>query len=340
MTRTNIDNSEVLDADFALQAELDAVKDNSTSTFVAGTMNNKTLLDAVTALNTKSMLFPAQAAISVAVPAAQNYVLLTGTSKPAQAIAYGATSAGAICNKLVGAIGTHSTGYNANYTNLCAVRDPATREALFSSGEPIYALLQVASTAVDGTAYADSGTSQGQLSFVTFNFQAPDPDVVPAADIASKTVEYVPMRRLGFTNLPEDFFSYPQLGLANRFGVQNTDVVDLAETSVTGTTWTTKLTATFTVAVAGRYRIGWQCTGRASSATGEQEFRVTVDGTSTGDLWTPRYPATATTYHQPMSGFTYANLTAASHTILFQFHSLNAGQTHYVSNARMEIWKV
>lgn len=142
----------------------------------------------------------------VSVPAGQNYVALTGVTKPGDVIAIGATALGAITAQLAGAIGSHSLTVTDANKNLCEVRDADTNSPIVTAdGYQIYALLQVGSAATDGNAFGDTGDDQGQLSFVHYD-ETDTLAAVDIADIAGKTIEFAYRKRVTFASLPEHAF--------------------------------------------------------------------------------------------------------------------------------------
>jgi len=141
----------------------------------------------------------------VSVPAAQNYVLLTGTGKPSDNIAYGASSIGAASAQLPGAVGSNSTVVSSNYGNLLMIRNASTNGAIYtaSSSAIIYGLLQVGSAATDGNPFGDAGDDQGQISFV---YMDPSTETFVAAeisDIQGLDIQYSYKNRVNFYNIPE-----------------------------------------------------------------------------------------------------------------------------------------
>lgn len=132
----------------------------------------------------------------VAVPASQNYVVLSAASSetPSRNVAIVSTTKGAVAAELAGAVGSHAltevTGANAlNPYNLCIVMDASTGDPIKSANRQVYALLQVDNGAVDGDPFDDSG-NQGQLSFVRPNATYDDLEACPVADIESTSIIY------------------------------------------------------------------------------------------------------------------------------------------------------
>ena len=133
----------------------------------------------------------------VTVSNGQNFEELDQAGEPPdKVIAINASTEGAICAQLAGAIGTHSldevAGPNAlSPKNLCAVFDGSSGEPIeTSTGKRIWALLQVGSAATDGNAFTTTGNDAGQLSFVISNATNDDLIACPIADIEDKVIIY------------------------------------------------------------------------------------------------------------------------------------------------------
>jgi len=162
----------------------------------------------LTAIHDKTFLYWIQKTDDVAVSASNNYVLLTGSTKPSDNIAIAASTLGAVTAQLAGAIGSHSLTAATNNGNLLSIRDAATNDAIYTSaGHLIYGLLQVGTAATDGNPFGDtSDNDQGQISFVYIDPSTEALTAVPVADIESKTIEYAYKKRTDFYNLPEGAF--------------------------------------------------------------------------------------------------------------------------------------
>jgi len=176
---------------------------------------------AVTALNSdlddleeKRLLFrEAKVGVDIAVPALQNFVVLSfaGSETPTQVAAVGVSTAiGALVALLPGASGTFSlneiAGTNAlSPKNLVLVIDATTGDPILSSDRNIYGLLQAESVVVSGDAF-DDATKQAQISFVRPNATYDDLEAVPAADIAGRSINYAYVRRINFDAIPETAF--------------------------------------------------------------------------------------------------------------------------------------
>lgn len=86
--------------------------------------------------------------------------------------------------------------------NLCMVVDGSTRDPILSSGRRIYALFQTES-ATDGHTMTGTTPNRAQLSFVRLNATGDDLELVPAADIAGKVINYSSMTRKAFEDMTE-----------------------------------------------------------------------------------------------------------------------------------------
>jgi hypothetical protein len=160
----------------------------------------------------KSILRRRQVLQSVAVPASQNWVVLSvsGSQAPSEVAAVGSSALGAVVASLAGATGaaalTAVAGLNAiQPKNQLLIRDASTFEAMLSSSREIYGLLQAASTVVDGDAFNDT-TKKVQITFVRQNTAGNNLELVPSADIAGKSIEYSYVSRDQFYDLNEQDF--------------------------------------------------------------------------------------------------------------------------------------
>ncbi len=160
----------------------------------------------------KPLLFRAQLLTDIAVPATQNYVVLTVASSeaPSQVAAVGAASTeGAIVAFHSGTFGTHSldevTGQNAiQPKNLLIIRDAASGNPIPSGGKDIFGLLQSESN-TNGHTF-DDATNQVQISFVRQNANADDLEACPVADIDGESINYSYVQRVFLDNIPEYAF--------------------------------------------------------------------------------------------------------------------------------------
>ena len=182
------------------------------------------------AIHDKRFTYWVQKADDVAVPTGQNFVVLSGATKPSKVIAFGATAIGAISAQIPDAdVGAHSLVAAASNYNLCEVRDAATNDEILTAtgGHRIYALLQVGQLAVDGDAFADAAGSpeddRGQLSFVYINPATEALTAAPVSDIEEKTIEFAFRARADFYSLPEAAFD-PQIIFTEVFGSNQIDL--------------------------------------------------------------------------------------------------------------------
>ena len=157
----------------------------------------------------KKLMCAVQILTNVAVPASQNYVVLSvaGSETPTQTAAVTASQTGAIVAVLGTDVGSHSldevAGANAlSPKNLLLIRDATTKEGILSNSQQVYGLLQAETGVVDGDTFNDTD-KQVQISFVRNN-GSDDLEAVPVADIESKTIEYIYSNRITLDTLPED----------------------------------------------------------------------------------------------------------------------------------------
>ena len=170
----------------------------------------KQLATQVDDLEEHRFLFRAAIHTDVAVPATQNWVVLSvaGGETPTQTAALGATTKGAVVAQAT-TFGAHNLDEVAGATplspkNLCIVHDGSTGAVLKSNNREISALLQ-SEIATDGHTFDDS-TQRVQLSFVRPNASNDDLEACPVADIENQTVHYAYVRRLDFDSIPEQGF--------------------------------------------------------------------------------------------------------------------------------------
>jgi hypothetical protein len=166
-------------------------------------------------IESKPLLFPVQSGATLAVPAGQNFMLLSvaGSQAPTQSMAIGPTSSGAVvaqsastgsafaANELTAQVGTNALAPK----NLCRLHDSITGQVLNSADADIYGLIQVEAGAADGAAFSDTAGSRVKLSFVKINYASMSLVTVPAADIGGKSLNFTYRLRTTFATLPEDF---------------------------------------------------------------------------------------------------------------------------------------
>lgn len=181
--------------------------------------NLSTVSSDLDTLEGTKILCPVQVLTNVTVGGSDNFAVLSVASSeaPSDVAAIGAvTTLGAVTAALPGTSGTHSlnevAGTNAlTPKNLLKIRDASTKDAITSGGQEIYGLLQIESAASDGDPFDDT-TKQGQISFV---IQSGDDLIAcPAADIQGKTVEYMYMKRVTLSSIPEDC-TFPLIGFSD-----------------------------------------------------------------------------------------------------------------------------
>jgi len=188
----------------------------------------------LTEVHDKRFLYWIQKTDDVAIPASQNYVALTGATKPSDNIAYGTSTVGAVTAQLAGAIGSHSLTAAADNGNLLQIRDADTNDVMYtSSHHMIYGLLQVGSAATDGSAFGDTGNDQGQISFVYIDPSTEAITAVAVADIESQTIEYGYKTRTDFYNLPEGAFD-PSVTFVESVSSSTIDLQDAYDNDANG----------------------------------------------------------------------------------------------------------
>lgn len=170
-------------------------------------------------IESKPLLARATVQTTVAVPGGQNYVILSvsGNQAPSQVAAIQLTTLGAV----VAQSSTSGAAFGANELtavagssaavpkNLCRVRSAGptgTGQELENNDRDVFALLQVESTATDGSAFNDTVSgARVKLSFVsqdnTGNLIA-----VPASVTGGQTIQYSYVLRQIFSQLPEQSF--------------------------------------------------------------------------------------------------------------------------------------
>lgn len=159
----------------------------------------------------KLILKRKQLLTDVAVGGGNSYVALGAGEFPSENKAIGASAKGAVTAQLAGAIGSWSGTEvsgpnNLQPKNLVAVRDGTTGDPILSSGRVVWGLLQVGSTATDGTAFAASGAEQAQISFVRPNATYDDFEQCPSGDIGGKTINYSYVIRNDLNSMSESAF--------------------------------------------------------------------------------------------------------------------------------------
>lgn len=164
------------------------------------------------ALERKRVLVSVSNLNDVAVPAAQNWVILSLAQLPSNTTAaVGAvTTRGTVAAAHGGSFGSHSLAEVAGSTaiapkNICEIVDGATRDQILSGGRVVYALFQT-ENATDGHTMTGSTPDRAQLSFVRINAAGDDLEAVPVADIEGKTINYASVERKALEDLNEQDF--------------------------------------------------------------------------------------------------------------------------------------
>ena len=169
------------------------------------------------AVSNKRVLCRTEILTDIAVPAAQNYKILSvaGSEAPTVNAAVAGTVNGAVVaqSTFSGAgFAIHelitSAGPNAiSPKNLLVVVDATSGQLVQSSGRDVYGLLQYESTGVDNVAFNDtSAGNRAKISFVRLNAARDNLEACPSADIAGKTVNYSYVARNIFSSVPEECF--------------------------------------------------------------------------------------------------------------------------------------
>lgn len=180
-----------------------------------------TLNSALTTVEQRRFLYDVQSLSFVAVPSGSNWVGLTvsGSTAPTGLAAVGlGTTTGSFTGTIVATLdGAAWTAHSLNLIsgtstqsprNIVAIRDAYTHLPLTDpvNNQEIFGLLQIDSTAVDGTAFADTSPGRTQISFVVQNVSG----IIQAASVAGiggKIINYVYRNRTTFLGLPDDAYS-------------------------------------------------------------------------------------------------------------------------------------
>ncbi len=125
------------------------------------------------------------------------------------------------------------------------------------------------------------------------------------------------------------------------FGSRFQDAESSSESENSTTSWSQKLNLAMpSDTPAGRYRIGIFYNWRFESLSHDFEARARVDDTDTVFVHTQEPKDTGTDQEFVASGFAYVDLTAASHTIDIDYRSSSGGDSAFIKNARIEVWRV
>jgi uncharacterized membrane protein (Fun14 family) len=124
------------------------------------------------------------------------------------------------------------------------------------------------------------------------------------------------------------------------FGDQFQEVSNLAQGQTTSTSPVQRLTMSFTAVAGAKYIVTWSFTWRYSSTGFDFLSWVQLDNSTT--LWTlDSEPSdTATTQREPASGFAMITPAAGSRFIDLDWWSEDSGETAFIYNARMSMWRV
>jgi hypothetical protein len=164
-------------------------------------------------LQNRKLVYLAEQDTDIAVPAAQNWVVLSSASTqvPTFPAATSSAATGSIVSVLPGNVGAFSLLLISG-TNLLAPKNLVTvvsssngNKIQASTGEDIYGLLQAELGTADGNAFNDT-TKQVQISFVVPNATRTGWSAASSADIAGKSINYSYPVRTTLDFIPEDAF--------------------------------------------------------------------------------------------------------------------------------------
>lgn len=162
-------------------------------------------------LERKRVLVTALNLTDVAVPAAQNWVVLALGELPSNTTAAigPVTTLGTVC-AYNATFGAHSLDEVSGATaispkNMCVVVDATTRDPIMSGGRDVFALFQSESN-TDASTLSGTTPNRAQLSFVRINSTGDDLEAVPAADIQGKSINYSSVNRKALQDLTEQDF--------------------------------------------------------------------------------------------------------------------------------------
>jgi hypothetical protein len=164
------------------------------------------------AIHDKLFTYWVQKTDDVTIGSGENFVSLTGATKPSGNIAIATGALGVITSQLSGAIGSHDLAMKTDRSNVLEIRDADTNLAIYTAEiggreMQIFGLLQVGSDATDGNAFGDtSSDDQAQISFVYFDPATEAVTACPISAIEGKVIEYAYRVRTDFYNLPENAF--------------------------------------------------------------------------------------------------------------------------------------
>jgi len=113
-------------------------------------------------------------------------------------VAYNATFGTAVLDEVSGATAISPK-------NLCIIVDADTRDPILSSNRVVYALFQSESN-TDGSTMTGTTPNRAQLSFVRINSAGDDLELVSAADIGGKDINYCSVTRKALEDLTEQDF--------------------------------------------------------------------------------------------------------------------------------------
>jgi len=117
------------------------------------------------------------------------------------------------------------------------------------------------------------------------------------------------------------------------------DAESLVQSSTNSESPVQKLTLQCNDCPTGRYRVGWYYEFACSSMSDDFRARVQLDNTTDLMYHSQELKDPGTDQSLMGSGFAYINLTEGNHFIDLDYWAED-GDTSYISNARLEIWRV
>jgi hypothetical protein len=123
------------------------------------------------------------------------------------------------------------------------------------------------------------------------------------------------------------------------FGSEFYEAESKQEISTTSINWKEKLILKINDIPTGRYRIGWFYNWRISNT--QAYFMGSVELDDVQIYLHKKTPMTSNvTQLYSQSGFKYLDLSAGEHTIKILYKTSDCISASYISNARLELWRV
>ena len=123
------------------------------------------------------------------------------------------------------------------------------------------------------------------------------------------------------------------------FGSEFQEEESLGLSSTTSETPQTKLEMITPVLPAGKYRIGWTYTWAHSAGNTDFEGFINLNGTNVR-THSQEPKDQGTDQNHICSGFVYEDLANQAHTIQINYSTEDSDDTAFISEARLEIWRV